>query len=550
MRCAYGFSILVVAALTTATPGRDEKREVERPDALLFRQADVRTDTRSLLAFLRQFTPTPQQRKRIATLVRRLGDDDPSVRDKSVTELTKLGPAAASALQRATADSDVAIRRAARRCLGKLGVSFDPELHEAAARRLGGSGSEEAIPILLAYLPDAPDAGAREVAAALLASLHIKRKEPVSAVVTALKDDEPCRRAAACRALGPAHAGKHLPALRALIKDADPEVRLHAAGALVRGQDRAGVPALVALLKESPLPLAWRAEGLLRRIAGARAPALALQGTKESRADCHTAWAKWFKDAEAKIDLSAVPLPRQKYLAYTDLGEGWLVVLDSAWKQVWKMEGLSGPTDMQFLPSGRVLIAENHAGKVTERDESGKCVWQHKPASYPISCWRLNSGNTVIVSRKELCEVTPEGKTVWSRKRKDQIRFARRLRDGRIALLTASKYAVTLDSTGREVSAVQLENLFKDLDLSGPFSVLPGGRYLVADDFRVREFDQEGRQLHELFTYPRSPLRLDNGHTILADHREERLVELDRAGKIVREHKTEGYAWHVQVIPR
>src|SRR4051794_10611059 len=77
---------------------------------------------------------------------------------------------------------------------------------------------------LLAYLPEAPDDGARDEAAAVLASPHHKRKEPLAAVLDALKDGEACRRAAAARALGPAHAADHLGALKRLAGDADDEV--------------------------------------------------------------------------------------------------------------------------------------------------------------------------------------------------------------------------------------------------------------------------------------------------------------------------------------
>jgi hypothetical protein len=545
MRSACVLSTLLLAVLAHSSHGA-RYGNFERPDAPLFRQADLRADAKSLLAFLRGFCPTAAQRERLPLLIRRLDDDDPDVREAAEADLCKMGPAAAGAMQRAMKGAETGKRRILRRCLAKMGASYDPEVHEAAARRLAELGGEDAVPLLLAYLPEAPDDGARDAASAALASLHHKRKE-AAAVVEALKDDHPARRAAAARALAAGQAARHLDALKALVKDADPEVRLQAASALVRAGDKVGVPALVALLEKAPLPVAWRAERLLGRIAGAKSPPVALQGTQASRAACHVAWAKWHKGAEAKLDLAALPPPRWPYLAYTDLSEGWLVALDAAWKESWRIEGLSGPTDAQLLPSGRVLIAENWAGKLTERDEKGKVFWECKPANYPISCWRLDSGNTVVVSRKDVCELTPDGKAVWAKARARQIFFARPLRDGGIALKT-EEGLVLLGPTGGEVACWLLPGFLR----AGPFSVLPGGRYLGGDGSHVTEYDSQGRDV-SWFRCDGGvdPIRLDNGHTIAYDDgKGKRLVEFDRTGKVVRGEKVEGDVWRLVLVPR
>src|SRR5262249_14792705 len=156
---------------------------------------------------------------------------------------------------------------------------------------------------------------------------------------------------------------------------------------------------------------------------------------------------------------------------------------------------LSGPTDAQILPSGRVLIAENWAGKVTERDDKGKVFWEYKPTNYPLSCWRLDSGNTVVVTRKDVSEVTPDGKAVWTQER--AIRFGMSLRDGGIVLLTQPPRQrstfFTLDADGRQRGASEPEE-----DGGSVFSTLPGGRFLVGDAFKVCELDRKGRLLHEL----------------------------------------------------
>src|SRR4051794_24818297 len=94
---------LLCASLAGAVPDQDEDEspdpEAEPPDALLFRQADLKSDAKSLLAFFRSWCPPPAQRDRLPHLVRRLADEDASARQDAEAELRKIGPAAAGALR-------------------------------------------------------------------------------------------------------------------------------------------------------------------------------------------------------------------------------------------------------------------------------------------------------------------------------------------------------------------------------------------------------------------------------------------------------------------
>jgi hypothetical protein len=216
---------------------------------------------------------------------------------------------------------------------------------------------------------------------------------------------------------------------------------------------------------------------------------------------------------------------------------------------------LDGPVDVQLLPSGRLLVAENHGSRVTERDRNGKVVWEKKTRSYPASCWRLDNGNTFIATRRELLEVTPEGNTVWSRTWPDEVCCARRLRDGGIALLTASgpqitNHLVYLSAARTEVRRVRVGSQVLPWST---FTILPDGHCLVPvheGGFDVAEFDRGGRTVWGCRAHRAiGAARLPNGHTLLSGWWVGCLLEVDRAGKVVREHKTEGVPWHVQVIP-
>src|SRR5207302_6660719 len=117
-------------------------------------------------------------------------------------------------------------------------------------------------------------------------------KKPDPALVKALEDASPVRRAAAAHALGRNRDAALQTSVRRLLKDADVQVRLRAAQGLVFGHDRAALPVLVALLAEVPLGQAWQVEDLLYRVAGEQAPAVSVgDGSPEARAQCRAGWA-------------------------------------------------------------------------------------------------------------------------------------------------------------------------------------------------------------------------------------------------------------------
>jgi hypothetical protein len=337
-----------------------------------------------------------------------------------------------------------------------------------------------------------------------------------------------------------------------LLKDSSPQVRFRAAQALVKRGDTQAVPVLIALLGEGPPLVAWGAEEFLHRLAGKSAPPVALQITPASRRQCATAWDAWWRNNRDALRLEYHKLQERlsPLLLFTDLDEGLVVALGPDWQECWHISGLEGPVDVQLLPSGRVLVAENHGQRVTERDRAGRVVWEYRTKSYPGACWRRPDGNTVIATRHELVEVIPAGQAVWSRRWAEALCGARPLRDGRIAVLTAQKHLVTLTGTGREVSQVELDKLLNEW---ASLRVLPNGHYLVAPSnnaWDVGEFDAAGRRVWEQGKYrPAGADRLPNGHLVLSEPPRYRLVELDRDGKVIRERKTEGRPWHVQYVP-
>ena len=121
--------------------------------------------------------------KRIAELISRLGDREPSVRDSVVTALEQTGPPAVAPLIAAMEDEDWIVRQGASQALGRIG---DPQAVEPliialgdknqwirryAAEALGLIGDEQAIePLVAALKDDSP--GIRTVAAKALESIR------------------------------------------------------------------------------------------------------------------------------------------------------------------------------------------------------------------------------------------------------------------------------------------------------------------------------------------------------------------------------------------
>jgi hypothetical protein len=191
-----------------------------------------------------------------------------------------------------------------------------------------------------------------------------------------------------------------------------------------------------------------------------------------------------------------------------------------------------------MLPNEHVLVAEQRAMQVTERDRKGQVLWR-KQISWPICCQRLPNGNTFIACRNQLVEVDRNGKEVFSISRPSQdVLSAYKQRDGHIVCLVNSGQCLRLDKTGRVVKSFPAgQSIF-----GSALDVLPNGHVLVAlyTNNRVVEFDADGRPVWDAaITNPSGVRRLPNGHTLVTCQNMQRVYELDRKGKTVWEYASE-----------
>src|SRR5262249_11739302 len=138
----------------------------------------------------------------------------------------------------------------------------------------------------------------------LVAHLGVSDGKPAPAVLAALQDRQPVRRAAAAVAVLRSGSGEHLAQGRKLLQDTDPMVRFHVARVLVDRNDKVAVPVLIALLAELPMEQAWDVEELLTRLAGEKAPVAALSADPAQRAACRDQWTAWWRDNAGAVNLA------------------------------------------------------------------------------------------------------------------------------------------------------------------------------------------------------------------------------------------------------
>jgi hypothetical protein len=531
-------------------------------DERVLRDAGVGTEGPALLQFFKSRTAAGTDRDGIAALVKRLGDDDFDVREKASADLAAVGATAEPQLREAAEkSSDAEVRRRAEDCLRKLSKGTDPSLIAAAARLLGARKPAGAAEVLLAYLPAAPGEAASEAVGAALGAVAVTDGKADPAVVKALDDKSPVKRAAAAVALCRGGAKGELPAVRKLLKDAEASVRLKVAVALAVARDKEAVPVLIELLADVPPEQGYDAEDVLRTLAGDSGPDVDLGKDAAERKKARDAWAAWWKKSGDKADLA-------KLADGVGSGRTLLIVRDStAAKSIqgrvvevgrdgkvrWQIEGLQNPVDAQPLPGGRVLICEATGRRLTERTTKGEVVWEktlpgRTTAGLPVGAQRLANGNTFVVTRTGVLEIDRDGKEVWNyRPSEGTVYTARKGRNGEVAIITITGTCVWLDADHKEAGTFTVPRVPAGggirVPAGGGIDVLPSGNVLVPDYIqgKVVEYDAKGKSVWEArVERPASAVRLSNGHTLVCCPIARRVVELDKDGKEVWKCDLEG----------
>jgi HEAT repeat protein len=279
------------ATSATAAAGVDPDPE----DAAILREAGLTVDDKALLEFLRARTLADNDRTRILALVKKLGDDEFEVRDKASEELESLGAPAVPLLRQALQDPDVEVAHRAEKCLRRIEKVAGPAVSCAVLRTLARRKPAQAAETFLAYLPFADDDTVFEALRTSLVPLALVDGRPDKAMLQALEDKLPLRRAVAAEALIRTGSAEQRAAMVKMLKDKDAAVRLRVAAALYDYKELESVPVLIALLGELPPTQGREAENLLGELAGELRPNAVLGEDPTSREACRRAWEDWWK---------------------------------------------------------------------------------------------------------------------------------------------------------------------------------------------------------------------------------------------------------------
>jgi HEAT repeat protein len=496
------------------------------------------TDGGQLLDEFRNRTLSEEEREKACALILKLDDAAPAVRDKAEADLLDMGPKVASLLRRAAEKNEGRTSPAAQ-CLQRIEKDTPNPLPLAAPRLLALRRPEGTTDAMLAYLPFADSEEVASQLRDLLVTVGFREGKPEAALVRALEDKAPARRAAAAWALCRGGATDQFPAVGKLLKDEDSTVRLRAGFALAGAGVKDAVPVLIDLLAELPLQDAWQIEDYLQQVAGDKGPNAPLGADKDLRAKAKKAWSTWWSENAEKVDLAKIDI-NPRYLGYLLVVEpvgGRVLELNASGKIRWQIDKIQQPQDAQVLPGNRVVMIDvnNNAFRVCERDLTGKVIWE-KNCQNPFLCQRMRNGNTFVACRNQLLEFDRDGKEVQNIFRQnDWLMTARKFPDGGIAFFNNQGMYTRLDATGKEMKTFRVNLQFGFLGSE----ILPGDHVLVSQgNNKVTEFDAEGKSVWEAdIVQPGNPHRLPNGHTIVVHNAQNRLTELDRQGKVFKEWK-------------
>ena len=179
----------------------DYREAGREDDERLLHGAELETDARTLLAYLRRQTPDAAKIAQVRTLIRKLGDETFEVREQAVKDLVLLEKVAIPFLQQARKDGDAEVVRRAGECLEQIEKRTNNATIQAAIRFVGWTRPEGGAAALLALLPGVEEVVANEVRAVLVVYAERDGK-PDPALVLALDDKEPIIRAVAVAVLG------------------------------------------------------------------------------------------------------------------------------------------------------------------------------------------------------------------------------------------------------------------------------------------------------------------------------------------------------------
>src|SRR5262245_4956800 len=188
-------------AVMPMPPARGDEKDNTAEDELKLKNAFQNADGPSLVSFLRTRARAEVSKEKLTELIEALDSKNAAARFKACAELVAVGSPAVPMLRRAARDIDAPEAAAlARQCLKIL--EDDPgQVTIAAVRLLAARRPAGTAEALLAYLPHAEGDTVMDELKNALTAVAYDRGKADPAVIKALTDEHPLRRASAIVAL-------------------------------------------------------------------------------------------------------------------------------------------------------------------------------------------------------------------------------------------------------------------------------------------------------------------------------------------------------------
>ncbi len=277
--------LLIVAVLTGAYCLR---ADVHTDD---LQRAGIEPSVEGIRRFLKEFTPSPEQAKRIEILVAQLGADDFDQRESASMALKGLAPQPRAALQRALKNNDAEIRWRAEEILKNTDDPTQGRLYtvcKVIARQQYLGMAKDLIALLPLIEGEEGKAAARKALAATATREDAPQLRPL------LKSASDHERAGGAAALAAALGRDSITELKPLLADASPMVALAAARALANFGDRDSLAAFVRLIESENPAIAFEALSALRSLTGKTFTGSGDDEVK-NRAEVAAQWKAWLK---------------------------------------------------------------------------------------------------------------------------------------------------------------------------------------------------------------------------------------------------------------
>jgi hypothetical protein len=401
-----------------------------------------------------------------------------------------------------------------------------------------------AIEIILAYIPSCNDDNIQDLLGECLGLYLNDQNTPPPALIAASTSSIEEIRTFAGRVLAQSPNEIAQKTCTTLLSDSSVRVRFEVARESIKNQNKSAIPTLIELMTKVPAEKAEAIDQTLRAIAKEKSP----ESKNDSKVDA-AAWNTWWQKEGTQLVLTPGLKNHEalkNFLVVESFNQekksGRVFLVTPSGKTLWEIANLSNPTDALLLPNNKILITEQGANRITERDTKGNISWE-KSVTNPFHSQRLLNGNIFIASRNKIVEVGRNGNEIFSFSYPNEtILAACKTRTNEYALLSYNGVFLKLDSKGNEVSKSRIP-FPTNFGINGG-AITQNDRVLVSIPTlnKIMEFNFSGQATWEsTITMPGIPTKLPNGNVVAPSLNGSKIVEIQMDGKIIYESTPNSY---------